>query len=183
MCPDDFEKTSWSANGQPIRAINGTCMRQKRITRIQSNSRGFTLAELLTVMAVLAIFAGIAVPNYVAVQPGLQLNGAAREVLGKLMWARSKAVAQNNQWVVTFPTNHSFQILDDTNNNGTADAGESTQTIDINTAYPNVTISKSGSDPTFNSRGTAGGSTTITITNTSGAKTVTVSGTGNVKIN
>ena len=177
------KKAGWPTNDQPIRAINGNCMSQRRTTRTQSNIRGFTLAELLTVMTVLGVLTAIAVPNYVAMQPGLQLNGAAREILGKLMWARSKAVEQNNQWVVTFPTNHTFQILDDKNNNGTADAGESTQTIDINTDYPNVTISKSGSDPTFNSRGTAGGSTTITITNTHGSKTVTVSGTGNVKIN
>jgi len=144
---------------------------------------GFTVAELLTVLLVMAIFFAIAVPNYVAIRPGLQLNGAARQVFAKLVWARSKAVAQNNQLVVTFPTNHTLQILDDTNSNGTADAGESIEAIDISNEYPAVTISKSGPDPTFNSRGTTTGNTTITVTNTSGSKTVGVSGIGNVKVN
>jgi type IV fimbrial biogenesis protein FimT len=140
----------------------------------------------LTVAGVMSIMMAIAVPNYVALQPGMRLNGAAREILGKLMWARAKAVEQNNQWVVTFPTNHTITLLDDKNNNGTADAGESTQTFDIQTDYSGVTFSKSGNDPIFTSRGTnkAGlGDATITVTNSSGSKTVTVTAIGNVKIN
>jgi len=157
-------------------------MNEGKRTRILGNTLGFSLTEILVVLAVLAIFARIAVANYVALRPGLQLNGAAREVLSKLMWARSKAVEQNNQWIITFPTNHTLQILDDKNNNGAADAGEWTQTIDISTDYSNVTLSKSGSDPTFSPRGTAAGNTTITINNSNGSRTVTVTGVGNVKI-
>jgi len=61
-------------------------------------------------------------------------------------------------------------------------AGVLIQTVDIQTDHTEVTFSKSGDDPTFNSRGTAGGATTITITNSSGSKTVTVTATGNVRI-
>ena len=156
------------------------------VKSILGNEKGFTLGELLTVAGVMSIMMAVAVPNYVALQPGMRLNGAAREVLGKLMWARAKAVEQNNQWVVTFPTNHTVTLLDDKNNSGTADAGESTQTFDIQTDYSDVTFTKSGNDPIFTSRGTnkAGvGDTTITITNSSGSKTVTVTAIGNVKIN
>jgi Tfp pilus assembly protein FimT len=115
----------------------------------------------------------------------MRLNGAAREVLGKLRWARSKAVEQNNSYIVTFPNNYSITILDDKNGNGTADAGEWTDTINLQTDYSNVTLSKAGGDPDpkFSSRGTAEGSTTITITNAGGSKTVNVTPTGNVKIN
>jgi type IV fimbrial biogenesis protein FimT len=132
---------------------------------------------------VIGIVASIGIPSYLSVQPGMRLNGAAREVLGKLRWARSKAVEQNNSYIVTFPNSYSITILDDKNGNGTADAGEWTDTINLQTDYSDVTLSKSGDDPTFNSRGTAGGSTTITITNSSGSKTVDVTATGNVKIN
>jgi type IV fimbrial biogenesis protein FimT len=154
-----------------------------KVKRVLGNEKGFTLGEVLAVAGVMSIMMAIAVPNYVALQPGMRLNGAAREVLGKLMWARAKAVEQNNQWVVTFPTSHTFTLLDDKNNSGTADAGESTQTFDIQTDYSGVTISKTGSDPIFTSRGTTNtGSTTLTITNSSGSRTVTVTATGNVKI-
>ena len=137
------------------------------------DDQGFTLSEMMATLAVFAIVAAIAVPSYLSMQPGLRLNGAAREVLGKLMWARSKAVEQNSAYAVTFPTDHTLLI--------TSDAWS--QTIDLQTDYSGITLSKSGSDPTFNGRGTASGSTTITLTNSSGSKVVDVTATGNVKIN
>ena len=139
-----------------------------KLTGRFKNDQGFTMAEMMVTLALFAVMAAIAVPSYLSMQPGLRLNGAAREVLGKLMWARSKAVEQNSTYVVTFPTNHSLLI------NG--------QTIDLQPDYSGITLSKSGSDPTFNGRGTAAGSTTITISNGSSSRTVTVSATGNVKI-
>jgi type IV fimbrial biogenesis protein FimT len=147
------------------------------------DNRGFTVAEVITAIGVFAIVMSIAVPNYVALQPARRLNGAARDVLVQLMWARLKAVQENNRFVVSLPNNHTLQILDDDNNNGAADAGETTRTINIQTDYPDVTLSKSGGDPTFFPRGTTGGSTTFTVTNSSGSKTITVSVTGNVKLN
>ena len=76
-----------------------------------------------------------------------------------------------------------MQILKYNNLNGSWDTGEWTQTIDIQSEYSDVTFAVSGSNPMFNGRGTTNGSTTITVTNSSGFKTVTVSPTGNVKIN
>jgi len=130
------------------------------------------MAELMVTLALLAVMAAIAVPSFLSAQPGLRLNGGAREVLGKLMWARSKAVEQNSTYVVTFPTDHTLLIT----------SGAWSQTIDLQADYSGITLSKSGSDPTFNGRGTASGSTTITISNGSSSRTVTVRPTGNVKI-
>jgi hypothetical protein len=89
------------------------------------------------------------------------------------MWARSKAVEENATYNVTFPTDHTLEIRK---------AGVLIQSVDIQADYTGVTLSKSGDDPAFDSRGTAGGATTITLTNSSGSKTVTVSATGNVKV-
>ena len=123
----------------------------------------------------------VAVPSYQAIQPGMRLNGAAREVLGKLMWARAKAVEQNSTYAVNFPTDHTFQIFNDANGNNSVDAGEWSQTIDIQTDYTSVTLSSNVATVSFSSRGT-GVAATITITNTTGSKTVIVVATGNVKI-
>ena len=157
-------------------------MYQGKVSGILRDIRGFTLGEMLAVVSIITIVTAIGMPTFLAFQPGFRLNGGAREILGKLMWARSKGVEENSTYVVTFPDNHSLQIFNDTNLNGSWDTGESTQTIDIQAEYSDVTFSVSGSNPTFNGRGTANGSTTITITNSSGTKTVTVSPTGNVKI-
>ena len=150
-----------------------------------SDDQGFTIAELIVWLGVFGILAAIAVPGFVAFQPGFRLNGAAREIFADLMWARAKAVEQSNNFVVSFPNNHSLSILDDKNNNGVADAGESIKTVDIQSDYKDATVSKGGGqpDPIFYPRGTAVGNTTLTVTNSSGSRTVTVSATGIVKIN
>ena len=150
-----------------------------------SGDQGFTIAELIVWLGVFGILASIAVPGFVAFQPGFRLNGAAREIFADLMWARAKAVEQSNNFVVSFPNNHSLLILDDKNNNGLADAGESIKTVDIQNDYYDATVSKGGGqpDPIFYPRGTAVGNTTLTVTNSSGSRTVTVSATGIVKIN
>src|SRR5919108_1700875 len=116
---------------------SGGFMSWRKVLSHLGNDKGFTLGQMMGAITVMTIVMAVAVPQYAALQPGMRLNGAAREVLGKLMWARAKAVEQNNQWVVTFPTNHTLTILDDKNGNGSADAGESTQTFDIQTDYSN----------------------------------------------
>jgi type IV fimbrial biogenesis protein FimT len=148
------------------------------------NSGGFSIAELMTVVSVIGILTAIGIPSFLSFQPSMRLNGASREVLGRLMWARAYAVQNNNTSVVTFLTDHSFQIFNDSNGNGSADAGE-TITVDLQTDYSDVTftISGSSSTPVFNGRGTASTDTTVTISNSSGSKTVEVRPTGHVKIN
>lgn len=149
-----------------------------------SDNQGFTVAEIMGALVVFGIVTAVAVPSYVSLQPGLRLNGAARQVLAKLMWARSKAVEQNSTYAAIYPTSVTFQIFNDTNGNGSPDGGEWSQNFDISSDYPGVTLSQSGADPIFNSRGTANsGTTEITISNSSGSRTVTVTATGNVRIN
>lgn len=143
------------------------------------------MPEVMTTMVILAILGAIAIPQFLAQMPTYRLNGVARFVMGELMWARMKAVQENNQFVVSFPTATSVTILDDTNGNGGADGGEWTRTRDLLTDYPGVTLSKNVAhpNPTFSSKGTAGGTTEITVTNGSGSRTVTVNIAGNVTIN
>ena len=150
-----------------------------------ADNRGFSLAELLAVVGIIGILTAIAVPSFLTMRPGLRLNGAAREVFGKLMWARAQAVEENTTYSVTFPDNHTLTIINDTNGNGVADMGETTETVDIQTDYTDVTFVVGGSDttPNFNGRGTTSGETTITVSNSSGSRIVTVTPTGNVKIN
>jgi len=139
--------------------------------------------EMMIVIAIIGIAAAIAIPAFMSMLPGMRLNGAARMVAGDLMAARMNAVKQNNEFKVFFnsPAANQYQILDDDDNDGVADTGEAITIRNIRNEYPDVTMS-STNNPIFHPRGTATNLATITLQNSSGAKTVTISIAGRVKI-
>ncbi len=137
---------------------------------------------MLIAAAIITISVGIAIPVYVSMKPSILLNGATRQITGDLMWARMQAVSQNNQFRIFFlDDNHRYKILDDDNNNGDIDDGELTITKNIQDEYRGITFN-STNNPVFHPRGNASNLPTITITNSSGVKTVTIAITGRVKI-
>ncbi|TVL98917.1 MAG: hypothetical protein CV087_19925, partial [Candidatus Brocadia sp. WS118] len=91
---------------------------------------------------------------------------------------------QNNEFRIIYDNNYQYSILDDDNNNGTSTAGESLTAKNIRDKYDDVIYSSSNTnDLIFYPRGNAANLTTITLTNASGTKTVSISVTGRVKIN
>ena len=154
-------------------------MKQSREMR----DSGFTLIEMMMVIAIIAIMSAVAIPAFMSMLPGMRLNGAARQVMTDLMAARMDAVKQNNRFRVFFnsPGTNQYQILDDDDNDGTADTGEAITTKNIQDNYSDVTFS-STNNPIFTPRGTATSLPTITLQNPSGTKSVSVSIAGRVKI-
>ena len=144
---------------------------ERNSRHVLSDSRGFTLAEILVALAVFSILGAIAVPQFLAFRPVSRLNGATRQVYSELMWARSKAVNENTSYVVTFPTNQTMLI-----------AGATSKTVSIQAEYSDVTLTSSESTITFFSRGNTDVAPTITLTNSGGTKTVTVRITGAASI-
>jgi type IV fimbrial biogenesis protein FimT len=144
---------------------------------------GFTLIELIIIIAVMGIFAAIAIPNFLSYMPRHRLNGAARQVMGDLMAARMKAVKLNHSVKVFFYSNQ-YKICDDADNNGTVTDGEGdVQLRDVQSEYSDVTFDLDNTaDPVFSSRGTAN-NRKVTLQNSSGAKSITIRLTGVVKIN
>ncbi|MDO9528840.1 MAG: GspH/FimT family pseudopilin [Syntrophales bacterium] len=137
------------------------------------SQKGFTLVELMIVVAVMAIMSAFAFPAFQDWMVKNRLNGAARQVMSDLMEARMKAVKENTTVTVARlnGSDHEYKI---------STASEE-KTIDIKLNYHDVDIT-SFSSISFSSRGTAspGG---IALTNSSGSKSITISSAGRVKIN
>ncbi|MBC8431284.1 MAG: GspH/FimT family pseudopilin [Desulfobacterales bacterium] len=150
---------------------------------LRKRESGFTLIEMMIVIAVLAIMAAIAIPNFMALLPGMRLNGAARQVMGDLMAARMKAVKLNQRTKVSFNAN-SYEIWNDADNSGTvADNEGDDKERTLQTNYHDVSFDlENTADPVFSPRGTAT-NRTITLENPSGSKSITISIAGRVKIN
>lgn len=69
---------------------------------IRGRERGFTLVELLIVLAILAVLIGISVPALGAYVQEARLNKAIREVKANIQLARLKAVTSNFRVVFTY---------------------------------------------------------------------------------
>lgn len=140
---------------------------------------GFSLAELVIVVTIIAIVAGIGLPNFISFLPRIRLNGATRQIMTDLMVARMNAVKFATTSRVTF-NGTSYTIWVDQDRDGAVDAGESTtKSITDNFADIRVAVAQ---PVTFNSRGAAPTNGWIWLYNEKGYGLVNTNLTGRVRI-
>jgi prepilin-type N-terminal cleavage/methylation domain-containing protein len=65
---------------------------------------GFTLVELLTVVAIIGLLSAVAVPAMARYMRNYRIRGAAQQVAGEIGAARTKAIARNTNLGVLFVT-------------------------------------------------------------------------------
>jgi len=73
--------------------------------------RGFSMIELVIVLAIIATLAAIAMPRYTASLSNYRADAAARRIVADFTYARTRAIAgSTGQAVVFTPSNHSYQL-------------------------------------------------------------------------
>jgi len=140
---------------------------------------GFTFTELMVTIAVIAILAGLAIPNFISWLPNYRLRSGAEDIRSTLQLARITAIKRNANATVSFDiANETYQASVGTQ---TIRSGKMPAGIDIFSA-----TFGSGTFVQFDSRGIAinntDGSAQV-INNLGRAKTIMVYITGNSRIN
>jgi len=76
---------------------------------------GFTMLEMMIVIVVIGIMAGMAVPSFINWIPKMKLKNDAKQNLNFLRQARSMAVSDNNQYGIYFDiANKQIHFFEDT---------------------------------------------------------------------
>ncbi|HOE23133.1 MAG TPA: GspH/FimT family pseudopilin [Smithellaceae bacterium] len=144
---------------------------------------GFTMLEIMIVIAIIGIMLGVAAPNFMDYMKSRRLSGAAMQMYVDLMNARQQAVTQNKWVSLRLENSHQYKIFTDSNKNGAIDTGESVIDRDIHPDFADVTFTTSaGTIFAFYPNGTAA-SKTLTLSGSTGSKSITISTAGRVKIN
>lgn len=132
---------------------------------------GFTLIEMIIVIAVIGILAAIVIPNFLSYREGARIRGAASNLRADFEMAKLRAIKDNAMVGMEFNAN-SYRVFVDLNDNDTLDAGE--RILSNPTFPPGVTMSATtfpGSRMEFNSRGVPNGNSgTVSLVNTSGTQ-------------
>lgn len=135
---------------------------------MQSRSRGFTLIELMVVVALAAVMGGMALPSFRTFIAGQRVKTAASEFAMATIFARSEAIKRNADVTITAVSSGAAGWKD-----GwavTAVIGAAVTPLSNQQAYSGLTLVGSASPITYQSSGRPSAAvTTMTITGQDGS--------------
>lgn len=154
-----------------------------------NSSNGFTLVELLTVIALFAVLSAIAIPNVFGVLPKHRLSGSTREILSILHFAKMAAIKENSAVVVNFnPGSRDCTVFVDDGEGGATpedkvrSGGERILKHYVMPPGVNLLTPPFGNALSFNNRGFADSTGDVTIQNSTGGRKIRILPSGHCKI-
>lgn len=78
------------------------------------NAKGFSMVEMLVVMAIIGIVMAISIPAYLSYLPRIRLKAAAREITSDMQYAKVQAIKTNTTTAVLFlPGAGTYKVITD----------------------------------------------------------------------
>ncbi|MDF1592231.1 MAG: GspH/FimT family pseudopilin [Desulfobacterales bacterium] len=164
---------------------------------MMDKSLGFTVVELLVVIAMIALVTAIAVPNFIGLLPDYRLRSATRDLFSNFQKAKLTAIKRNVNTAVCFHESGYVMFVDadiDFEKDSAEEAvtqvdWENYKSISVNTAA--ITFDSSSGQPCIafrptgipadNGGGFASGTTPISNTNDRTTRVI-ISQAGNIRI-
>lgn len=88
-----------------------TTIHNPRFTIKHSHPKGFSLIELIVVIALVGIMAAIATPGLLSQIPGMRVRTASSQMTSKMLLMRMRAVSENKNYQIVFtPLGNTYQV-------------------------------------------------------------------------
>lgn len=150
---------------------------------------GFTLIELIILLAILAIVAAIALPTFQRLVVNSPLKTAARDLMAEIALQKERAIAESRQYRLVLDVNGgSYEVLQCQNTGSTCGSWSSLQVKNL-TRYGNDIIFDSGATTltnyVFQTRGTVSMGTIVLRNSRNSTATIriNIAGRTNVQFN